>query len=195
MSEDRTLVEKAQQGDKSAFGELVKRHQRKVYATTLQMTGNHGEADDLAQETFLRAFQAIGRFDGRSEFSTWLYRITINLTINHLKRRAKSVPADESDPRVAGALAASAQKGDPASEMELRRFYARLAAALDELPESLKATVVLVSFQGLPHRVAAEVLGCSEGTISWRVHQARKLLRESLAEELGSGRNSGGGGA
>lgn len=186
------LVEKAQQGDRSAFGELVKRHQKKVYATTLQMTGNHGEADDLAQETFLRAFQAVDRFDGRSEFSTWLYRIAINLTINHLKRRAKTRPADESDPRVAGALAASAQKGDPASEVELRRFYARLAAALDELPDNLRATVVLVSLQGLPHRVAAEVLGCSEGTVSWRVHQARKLLREALGEELESGSRGGG---
>lgn len=188
------LVGRAQQGDKGAFGELVKRHQKKVYATALQMTGNHGEADDLAQETFLRAFQAIERFDGRSEFSTWIYRIAVNLTINHLKRRARSRPADEADPRVAGAMSAAAGGGDPASELETRRFYVRLATALDALPENLKATLVLVSLQGLPHRIVADILGCSEGTVSWRVHEARKQLREALGDELSERRTSGGGG-
>jgi len=193
MSDDRTLVEKAQKGDRAAFGELVRKHQRKVYATALQMTGNHGEADDLAQETFLRAFQAIDRFDGRSEFSTWVYRIVVNLTINHLKRRGKVASVDDGDPRVAGALAAGAARSDPAGEVDLRRFYGRLAAALDALPESLRATVVLVSLQGLPHRTVAEILGCSEGTVSWRVHQARKLLKESLGQDIAPRRRGGGG--
>lgn len=192
MNDDRMLVERAQQGDRSSFGELVKRHQRKVYATALQMTGSHGEADDLAQETFLRAFQAIDRFDGRSEFSTWIYRIVVNLSINHLKRRARANAADETDPRVLGALTSGS--GDPATEADRRRFYVRLATALDALPEALKATVVLVSFQGMPHRVVGEILGCSEGTVSWRVHQARKLLRESLGDELGEAGRAGGGG-
>ena len=194
MSDDRTLVEKAQHGDKTAFGELVRKHQRKVYATALQMVGSHGEADDLAQETFLRAFKAIDRFDGRSEFSTWVYRIVVNLAINHIKRRSRPTASAESDPRVVGALASSGEGSDPAAEADRRRFYGRLAEALDALPETLKATVVLVSLQGLPHRLAAEVLGCSEGTVSWRIHEARKLLRESLGDDIRPGGGGAGGG-
>lgn len=196
MDEDRTLVEKAQGGDKVAFGELVRKHQRRVYATALQMTGDHGEADDIAQDAFLRAFMAIDRFDGRSEFHTWLYRIVVNLTINHLKRRGRTRPAEETDPRVVGALAADASSGvDPARALEKRRFYARLVEALDALPESLKATVVLVSLQGLTHRIVAEILGCSEGTVSWRIHEARKLLRENLGDDLASLRDGSRGGS
>lgn len=191
MDEDRTLVEKAQGGDKTAFGDLVRKHQRRVYATALQMTGDHGEADDLAQDAFLRAFMAIDRFDGRSEFHTWLYRIVVNLTINHLKRRGKTRPAVETDPRVVGA----SSDDDPATALEKRRFYARLVEALDALPETMKATVVLVSLQGLSHRVVAEILGCSEGTVSWRIHEARKLLREHLGDDLAALREGGTGGS
>jgi RNA polymerase sigma-70 factor, ECF subfamily len=188
------LVEKAQGGDKAAFGKLVRKHQRRVYATALQMTGDHGEADDIAQDAFLRAFLAIERFDGRSEFHTWLYRIVVNLTINHLKKRGRARPAEETDPRVVGALTAEVESSDPAVALEKRQFYGRLAAAVDSLPESLKATVVLVSLQGLSHRIVAEILGCSEGTVSWRIHEARKLLRQSLGEELAVMRNGGSGG-
>lgn len=191
MDEDRTLVEKAQGGDKTAFGELVRKHQRRVYATALQMTGDHGEADDIAQDAFLRAFMAIDRFDGRSEFHTWLYRIVVNLTINHLKRRGKTRPTVETDPRVVGASG----DDDPATALEKRRFYARLVEALDALPETLKATVVLVSLQGLSHRIVAEILGCSEGTVSWRIHEARKLLREYLGDDLATLREGGSGGS
>lgn len=193
MDEDRTLVEKAQGGDKAAFGELVRKHQRRVYATALQMTGDHGEADDIAQDAFLRAFMAIDRFDGRSEFQTWLYRIVINLTINHLKRRGRTRPTDDSDPRVAAV--AAEKSDDPAAALERRRFYARLVEALDALPESLKATVALVALQGLSHRVVAEILGCSEGTVSWRIHEARRLLREHLGDDLSGLKDGGRGGA
>jgi RNA polymerase sigma-70 factor (ECF subfamily) len=195
MDEDRTLVEKARGGDKAAFGELVKKHQRRVYATALQMTGDHGEADDIAQDAFLRAFVAIDKFDGRSEFHTWLYRIVVNLTINHLKRRGRTRPADENDPRVEATSVGEGHPDDPARALEKRRFYARLVAALDALPETLKATVVLVSFQGLSHRIVAEILGCSEGTVSWRIHEARKQLRERLGEDLAVMRGADGGGS
>ncbi len=195
MEEDRTLVEKAQDGDKAAFGELVRKHQRRMYAIALQMTGDHGEADDLAQDAFLRAYQAIGKFDGRSEFQTWVYRIVVNLTINHLKKKGRTRPVEETDPRVVGAVAAEVQQEDPATALEQRRFYARLANALDELPETLRATVVLVSLQGLSHRAVGEILGCSEGTVSWRIHEARKKLRESLQGDLESLRDGGRGGA
>ncbi len=188
-------MEQAQGGDKAAFGKLVKKHQRRVYATALQMTGDHGEADDIAQDAFLRAFMAIEKFDGRSEFHTWLYRIVVNLTLNHLKRRGRTRPMDENDPRVVGSVAADDGGDNPARALEKRQFYARLVEALDTLPESLKATVVLVSFQGLPHRIAAEILGCSEGTVSWRIHEARKQLRDHLGEELAVMREGGSGGS
>ncbi len=195
MEEDRTLVEKARDGDKAAFGELVRKHQRRAYAIALQMTGDHGEADDLAQDAFLKAYMALKKFDGRSEFQTWLYRIVVNLTLNHLKRRGRSRPAEESDPRVLGSVPPDLVRDDPEAATAQRRFYARLAQALDELPETLKSTMVLVSLQGLSHRVVAEILGCSEGTVSWRIHEARKQLREQLEDDLASIRRGGAGGA
>lgn len=194
MDEDRTLVEKAQLGDKDAFGELVRKYQRRVYATALQMIGDSRDADDIAQDAFIRAFQAIERFDGRSEFHTWMYRIVVNLSINHIKKRSKNRNVDENDPRVKDALPEGGNDGNPAKAFEKRQFYSRLVAALDALPESLKATVVLVSLQGLSHRIVAEILGCSEGTVSWRIHEARKVLREHLSEDLDNMRAGGSGG-
>jgi RNA polymerase sigma-70 factor (ECF subfamily) len=97
------------------------------------------------------------------------------------------------DPRVIGAVATDAARDDPESATEQRRFYARLVGALDGLPETLKATMILVALQGLSHKVVSEILGCSEGTVSWRIHEARKLLREQLRDDLATIRDGGAG--
>jgi RNA polymerase sigma-70 factor (ECF subfamily) len=149
------------------------------------MLGDRGEAEDAVQETFLRAWRAIERFDGRAELSTWLYRICINVSLNTLRRRKRVEASDISDPRVPEPATDPTQgQNDPRHAAQAIQLYGRLAKALDGLSPSLRATVVLVLIDGVPQKEAAEVLGCSEGTIAWRVHEARRRLREVLGDHL-----------
>jgi RNA polymerase sigma-70 factor (ECF subfamily) len=177
------LLEAAKKGDRAAFGRLVRLHQRRVFACALQMLADKGEAEDAVQETFLRAYRAIERFDGRSELSTWLYRICVNVCLNALRKRRRVQPTDLSDPRVPEPKADPTQgETDPGQTVESAQMQARLAGALDKLSPSLRTTVVLVLIQGMPHKEASEVLGCPEGTVAWRIHEARRKLREMLSE-------------
>lgn len=179
------LIERAKSGDRAAFNALVRQHQRRVYACAIHMLGDRGEAEDAVQETFLRAFRAIDRFDGRAELSTWLYRICINVSLNTLRRRKRVDAADIHDPRVPEPAADASQgANDPRHAVQTIQLYGRLSKALDELSPSLRATVIMVLIDGVPQKEAAEALGCSEGTVAWRVHEARRRLREKLGDFL-----------
>ncbi len=181
------LLAKAQGGDRAAYGQLVRLHQRRVYACAVQMLGDAGEAEDAVQEAFLRAWRALGRFDGRSELSTWLYRICVNVCLNTLRRRRRNAHADIADPRIPEPPADPSQGStDPVIAVESAELYRRISRALDQLSPSLRATVVLVLMQGVAHKEAAEILGCPEGTVAWRVHEARRRLRAALADEAPS---------
>jgi RNA polymerase sigma-70 factor, ECF subfamily len=184
-AKEAELIELAKKGDGAAFGKLIRQHQRRIYACAVQMLGDRGEAEDAVQETFLRAYRAIDRFDGRAELSTWLYRICINVSLNALRRRKRVDAADVNDPRVPEPAADPSQGiTDPRHGAQAAQLYGRLAVALDALSPSLRATVVLVLIEGVPQKEAASVLGCSEGTIAWRVHEARRRLRDLLADFL-----------
>ncbi|HZS41647.1 MAG TPA: sigma-70 family RNA polymerase sigma factor [Polyangia bacterium] len=175
------LVACAQRGNQSAFGELTRRYRPRIYALALHLTGDAHDADDVAQETFLRAFRKLGEFRAASEFYTWIYRIAVNRALNlrrdNSRRRSSNVPMD--DPRVALAVQVDSG-GDPRRAAELRQSYSRLVAALDGLSPSLRSTVVLVALQGLTHDEAGAVLGCPSGTIAWRIHESRRELAEAL---------------
>ncbi len=181
---DRQLVEAAQKGDTEAFGVLVRRHQKRIYRLAVHMLRNAAEAEDVTQETFVRAYGALERFDGRSEPFTWMYRIAVNLSLNTIRARKpsrKSTPVD--DPRIAGALVERrASHADPARQTADRELAVALCDSVDELSETLRTTLILVSVDGLSHTEAAAILGCPEGTIAWRVHEARRKLRASLAK-------------
>ena len=173
------LVERARSGDSAAFGRLVERFRPRIYALGLHLTGSRAEADDIAQEAFLRAWNRIGSFEGRSQFFTWIYRIAVNRALNGRRdgKRRESVGLD--DPRVQAAIAVDAY-GDPRRAAELRQSYTRLVAALDALSPTLRSTVVLVALQGLSHDEAGVVLGCPSGTVAWRIHDARARLRAAI---------------
>jgi RNA polymerase sigma-70 factor (ECF subfamily) len=177
--EVEALVARAKAGDAGAFGELVRRYRSRIYALTLHLTGSRAEADDITQDVFLRAFRKLGEFAGRSEFFTWLYRIAVNRALNARRDGARRRTSDLDDPRVQEAVAVDAY-GDPRRAAELRQIYARLVAALDTLDETLRSTVVLVALQGLSHEEAAVVLACAPGTVGWRIHEARRLLRAAV---------------
>ncbi|MEM9189543.1 MAG: sigma-70 family RNA polymerase sigma factor [Myxococcota bacterium] len=182
--QEAELLKRAQAGDRGAFGRLVRLHQRRVYACAVQMLGDRGEAEDAVQDAFLRAWRAIERFDGRSELSTWLYRICVNVCLNTLRKRRRVKASDIQDPRIPEPAADPLQGGtDPGAATEQAQLYQRLGAALDQLSPSLRTTVVLVLIQGMPHKQAAEVLGCPEGTVAWRIHEARRRLHSILSPE------------
>jgi RNA polymerase sigma-70 factor (ECF subfamily) len=175
--DDDVTVERAKRGDREAFAALVRKHQRRVYSTAFHITGHHGDADDVAQEAFLRAFRALPRFDGRSEFFTWLYRIVVNVALNALRSRKRATfePLDRGERRAAGGV-------DPARQTEARAEARRVLEALAELPLALRVTLVLAAVEQLPYREIAVAMDCPEGTVAWRVNQARKQLRHKLAD-------------
>ena len=188
-SEDKELVELAQKGDRAAFSELVRRYRSRVYGTALHIVGNHTDAEDIAQEAFVRAYRAVAKFDGRSELFTWLYRITVNTALNSLRsagRRKKLVDAGQK--RVAHLGGRPESPGlateNPERSVLLTERTHRVFAALAELSDSLRVTLVLATVEELTYREISEVLEIPEGTVAWRVNEARKQLRERLAETV-----------
>lgn len=173
------LVAQAKAGDARAFEELVRRYRKRIYALALHLTGSTSDADDIAQDVFLRAHRGLAGFEGKSEFFTWVYRMAVNRSLNVRRDRGRRPEDPLDDPRVELAVAVDAA-GDPRKAAELRQTYARLLRGLDGLPPEMRTTVVLVSLQGMAHGEAAIVQKCSEGTIAWRMHEARARLREAL---------------
>jgi RNA polymerase sigma-70 factor (ECF subfamily) len=177
--EEAQWLERARGGDRAAFGMIVRQHQRRIHRLATHLTGSGGDADDVVQETFLRAYRAIERFDGRAEIFTWLYRICVNVSLNQ-RRRNRRVVADLDDPRVPEP---AAEGNDPAESADQAESWRALATAVDALSESLRTTLVLACVESLPYKEIAQVLGCSEGTVAWRVHEARRRLRDALPAE------------
>jgi RNA polymerase sigma-70 factor (ECF subfamily) len=176
------LVAAAKAGDARAFEALVSRYRKRIFALALHITRSASEADDIAQDVFLKAFRALPEFEGRSQFFTWVYRMTVNRSLNVRRDRARRGENMLDDPRLELAVAVDS-RSDPAREAELRQTYARLLRALDSLPVDMRTTVILVSLQGLSHGEVAVVQKVSEGTIAWRMHEARRRLHEAMLPE------------
>jgi RNA polymerase sigma-70 factor, ECF subfamily len=172
------LVAAAKAGDARAFEALVARYRKRIFALALHITGSSSEADDITQDVFLKAYRALAEFEGRSQFFTWVYRMTVNRSLNVRRDRARRGEDILDDPRLELAIAVDAD--DPHRAAELRQRYARLLRALDGLPVDMRTTVILVSLQGLAHGEVAVVQKVSEGTIAWRMHEARRRLHEAM---------------
>lgn len=181
---DRELLESAKSGNSEAFGTLVRRYQRRVYRLAVHLLRNAAEAEDVTQEAFVRAYGALSRFDGRSEPFTWIYRITVNLSLNVIRsRKTARHGGTPDDPRIEAALVESRPGfADPARQTTDRQMATALRDGIDSLSETLRTTLVLVAIDGLSHAEAGEVLGCPEGTVAWRIHEARKKLKGFLAD-------------
>jgi RNA polymerase sigma-70 factor (ECF subfamily) len=171
--DDSELVSKSQHGDAVAFEALVRLHQHMVHALTYRMTGSLADAEDLAQETFLRAYEQIESFRGGAKFSTWLCRIAINACLNWRQRESRR---RELDTQAAEELSLR-QAGDGGASSDQA---AQVQAALLKLPGKQRAAIVLTVYDGLNHAEAAQVLGCSETTVSWRVFAAKRKLKRWL---------------
>ncbi len=176
------LVEAARSGDPRAFEALVLRYRKRIFALALHICGSSPEADDITQEVFLKAFRALPQFEGRSQFFTWVYRMTVNRSLNARRDRLRRGEDTLDDARIELAVAVDA-RSDPRRAMELRESYARLLRALDGLPAEMRTTVILVSLQGMSHGEVAIVQNVSDGTIAWRMHEARRRLVEATAPQ------------
>ena len=188
MADEDKDLDQARQGDREAFGRLVKRHQRRVYAAALHILGNHSDADDATQEAFVRAYKGLSTFDGRADFFTWLYRITVNTALNALRSDKRGAALHQKGnteaahvggrPEALGQVAPS-----PAQQAQQTGEVARVLAAVASLSASLRVTLVLATIEELPHKQIAEILDIPEGTVAWRVNEARRLLKQKLAGE------------
>ncbi len=181
---EESLVDAAKRGDLDAFTELVRRAQERIYALIYGMTRNRQDADDLTQETFLSAYRAMPGFGGRSTFSTWAHRIAVNLTLNHLKKRGREKGRTELDENAALPEGSAADHLSPEDETLRAGLHEKIDEAIRALPPLYRAAFTLVEMRGMSHAEAAEILGCSENTVSWRMHKARKMLRETLKDEI-----------
>ena len=174
---DATLIAQAQRGDRAAFSELIDRHYDLIYRIAYHQLRNAEDAADVAQDTCVKLAAKLHSFRFESKFSTWLYRLTANTAKDwqrrSLRRREQSLP-EHQDFKAPGPT--------PEREVSVRQGL----AAIEALPDKLKAAVLLVFRDGLNHREAAEQLGCAETTVSWRIHEARKLLADVLPQSGGT---------
>lgn len=187
--EDAVLVQRSQAGDLAAFDLLIRRHQERVYATVYHMTANNEDAADLTQETFIKAYNALQGFKGDCAFFTWIYRIAVNRTLNHLKqRRNRTLHLSlndidlnaEHDPDIV----ALSSDNTPRRDLNLTELQEKLNGALLKLSESHRMVVILHDIQGLPHEEIARIMDCNTGTVRSRLFYARQQLQGLLSDYL-----------
>ncbi len=184
--DDLDLVHRSQAGDSAAYEELVRRYHGRIYGLVYSMTSSREDAEDLAQEVFVKAWKALGHFREQSGFYTWIYRIALNRTINFRKRRNRrqTVNFDEFDPdiKTAESYREFSSKGSVLRKMSLGEFQEKMNGALLKLSEKHRAVVVMHDVQGMAHADIAKVVRCSEGTVRSRLFYAHKQLQAELAE-------------
>jgi len=157
-----------------------------VYAAALHILGNHSDADDATQETFVRAYRGLAQFDGRADFFTWLYRITVNTALNALRSDKRGAGLQHRGhteaAHVGGRPEALGQVAPtPAQHAQQSAEVQRVLDAIGSLSATLRVTLVLATIEEIPHKQIAEILEIPEGTVAWRVNEARRLLRQKLA--------------
>jgi len=184
--EDKDLVSRARNGDTVAFDELVVKYTPRLYGLVYHMTSNHEDTHDVLQDVFAKAYRSLKRFQEKSTFYTWIYSISVNMTLNFLKkrgrRRAMSLDdvdmAIERDPDFIEATS----KSDPVREVNIAELQERLNIALQQLSDDHRAVVTMFDIQGMPHAEISKILSVSEGTVRSRLFYAHRQLQNYLEE-------------
>lgn len=187
---DLTLVQRVQQGDRRAFDQLVLRYQHKVLKLVMRYMRNHAEAEDIAQEAFLKAYRAIHSFRGDSAFYTWIYRIAINTAKNALvaaKRRPLDYDLDLQDPEQNERNGRLRDEATPESLLLTEEIRETVDAAIGALPEDLRRAVVLREYEGLSYEEIAAVMECPVGTVRSRIFRAREAIDRQLRPVFDAG--------
>ena len=186
---DQQLVQRAQRGDLRAFDLLVLKYQGRIAALVSRYVSDAGEVEDVTQETFIKAYRALGKFRGDSAFYTWLYRIAANAAKNHLVAKGRRPGADATIEDAegfeeGGMLSESASPEALAMGSELAEV---VESALNALPDELKAALMLREFDGLSYDDIADVLGCPVGTVRSRIFRAREAIDQRVKEQISGG--------
>ena len=183
-SSDRDLVTRARTGDREAFRELVERYQRKIAALALGMLRNREDAMDVVQETFTKAYQNLERFKGDAAFYTWIYRIAVNLCVDHQRRDSKQplTPLDVDDRHEGPPLALpdGPRPDEPFERARGAEIAGSVRAAINELTPDHRAVILLREVEGLSYEEISQVLDCPKGTVMSRLHYARRQLQGRL---------------
>ncbi|MDF9409871.1 MULTISPECIES: sigma-70 family RNA polymerase sigma factor [Pelotomaculum] len=186
MDETSILVKRAKENDLSAFEELVRIHQNKVYALCLKFSDSRDDAQDLAQDAFIQAYRALGSFRNEANFGTWLHRITVNICLNaRRKNRNVHIYLDEPHQSESGGEIrheVASGEGDPLRALEEKEFRGIVQAALQSLSPEHRAVLVLREIEGYSYEEVAEMLGCSLGTVKSRLSRAREVMRRRMTE-------------
>jgi len=185
IKDEKLWLDELKNGEKEAFRELYDDYHQKVYSTAITMLGNAEDAEDAVQEVFMKIYRKVSGFDGRSKIGTWLYRIAVNVCIDHVRRnkvqRTKTLSAEE------GSLNKLPEKGIEVERLvTLDEVNTITRNAITRLSPKLRTVVVLRDLQGFAHAEIADILGCSKGTVSSRLNRGRSKLRALLqAQGLG----------
>jgi RNA polymerase sigma-70 factor (ECF subfamily) len=187
--DDSVLVRQSQTGDTTAMERLILRYQNRIYNVVLRMCGNPDDAAELSQETFVKVIESIDKFKGKSSFYTWLFRIAVNLTLNHIQRNARtatrSLDAEETEPeggtqQLLKDFLSDERAADPAVLAQSRELCELARKCLLELDEPQRTVVVLRDIEGMDYAQIAEVLNIELGTVRSRLSRARSNLRDIL---------------
>lgn len=186
--DDRELVQSARAGDRDAFRTLFERYHRRAYALALGVVRHPDDALDVVQDAFIKAHKYLDKFEGNSSFYTWLYRIVMNLAIDHLRkhRRIKPVELDEQKLEDGGedSLIPRILGGNPGRALMDKQIRARIDEALGELSENHRAVLVMRELEGLSYEEMAQAMDCSKGTIMSRLFHARRNMQKRLLDLL-----------
>lgn len=180
LAEEIDCITQSQNGDHAAFEALIQKHQQMIHTLAYRMTGSVSDAQDLAQETFIRAYQQLDAFNGASKFSSWLYRIAVNACIDWQRKESRRVQLGTQ-----WVEEYCSDRQNPSTDEALDELSRGVQAALMKLPEKQRAAIALTVYGGHNHAEAAKILGCSETTVSWRIFSARQKLKKLLSKAGG----------
>jgi len=183
--QDSVIVKQVQAGDVAAFDRLILKYRERLYGVIYHMTSNREDASDLTQDAFIKAFQAINRFQGQSSFFTWLYRIAINATLSHLrKNRFKSFlsldTVNSEEPVSQELISALTDKTGADRDAFVHELQEKLNEAMQKLSIKHRTVITLFEIDGLSHQEIADVMDCSVGTVRSRLHYAKQLLQAEM---------------
>lgn len=179
---DRELIERVKDGESSAFRELVERYKREAYYVAFDLMGTREDAEDISQEAFIKVYQSIGTFRGEAQFSTWLYRIVVNLCISEKRKKSSKDMEYYGDtiPEKMHHAHDSATPGHPESALQSKKIQQHIQEALDKLPSKQKTVFVLRFYQDMSLKEIGRVLKLSEGTVKSHLFRTIRKLREYL---------------
>lgn len=180
-NDEQILAQYQKSGDVATLGKLIERHLERVRNLAFRLVLCHAAADDVAQEVFLKVMRGANSFRGEANFSTWLYRITVNTAREHHRRLKPTVALLDNE-----LSATASEHRQPEAQLLQEEFIESVGEALGRLSDKLRTAIVLTAIEGLSAKTAAEIEGCSTATMHWRIHEARKQLKPMLARQARS---------